>query len=355
MQPTPDDTSINLPVTFDYRGGRGENVKGKVIVTIVTIVLQIVVIAGVSINEDFLLYQKVLYIACAFMLGLWVLRFFVFKELYFSDIYEGLLEKDFELSTEDIWQIFDIDYSYPYICYFKNGQKGIFVRMEKGVITGKSSNADYQHYEAISDAYNVAHALNMNIVHIDYMDNVGNDSRLQSLYNDLDNVENPDMQEMLIDMYSYIQEEMSRNYSCFDIYVFLTRDVSSNFIYNVQTVANVMLGGNYITYRVLDRPALSGVCSALFNLNDFSLVEACENVLSGNSHRGIIPISVMHSDGTVDIINKTQEEKRLIAEAEQRRQEELKKSQQKSGRRKSKEPDKVNLDKGLDDDLNLFG
>lgn len=322
MTPQPGDYSINLPITFDYRGGRNENKKNKILISIIDVFLTIALIVIMLINKELLVWQRILYACIVFYVGLAVLRFVVFKETYFSDIYEKLKKDDYELKLEYIWQIFDIDYSYPYMCYFKNGQKGIFVRMEKDAITGKPDTAMFDHYEAIGDAYNVAHALNMNIVHIDYMDNVGNDSRMQKMYDDLTFVENPDMQDMLIDIYSNLQEEMSRNYACFDIYLFLTRDNARNFVYNVQTVANKMLGGNFITYKVLDRFEISRVCTAVFNLHDFSIVEACENTLQGVSHSGIIPLNVVHGDGTVEEFNKTTEEKRIIAEENAKKQKE---------------------------------
>ena len=322
MTPQPGDTSINLPITFDYKGGRGENKKGKIILSIADVLLTVVLTVGCALNENLEIWMRFLLPCIIFYIGLFILRFFVFRELWFSDVYETLKATDYDLKLDQIWQIFDIDFEYPYICYFKNGYKGIFVRMEKDAITGKVGDAQFEHYSAIGDAYNVAHSLNMNIVHIDYMDNVGNDTRMQKLYDDLVFVENPDMQEMLIDIYSNLQDEMSQNYASFDIYLFLTRDKLNNFVYNMQTVCNCMLGGNFITYKVLDRFEISRVCVALFNLHDFSIVEACENVLSGVEHHGVIPIKVKHGDGTEEIFNKTTAEKKVIAAENARKQKE---------------------------------
>lgn len=313
MTPQPGDYSINIPITFDYKGGRGQGKKGRIILSLLTVGITILVCAGVITNINLAIYQRILIPCGVVYICLFILRFFVFRELWFSDIFETLKETDFELKLEQIWQIFDIDSEYPYVCYFKNGYKGVFVRMEKDAITGKPEENMYNHYEAIGDAYNIAHSLNMNIVHIDYMDNVGNDARMQKLYDDLAFVDNPDMQEMLIDIYSNLQDEMSRNYASFDIYLFMTRDMLSNFVYNIQSVCSRMLGGNFITYKVLDRFEIAKVCVALFNLHDFSIVDACENVLQGMEHFGIIPISVTHGDGTVEEFNKTVEEKKILA------------------------------------------
>ena len=355
MTPQPEDTTITLPITFDYRGGRGQNVKAKIITTAVILVISVILLLGVARNEELAIYMKVIIDAVIAYVALFLLRFIIFKELYYSDIYETLKEKDYTLDTTDIWQIFDIDFDYPYICYFKNGKKGIFVKMEKDAITGKSSEARYDHYEAISNAYNIAHSLNMDIVHIDYMDNVGNDPRLQKMYDDLNNVSNPDMQDMLIDIYTNLQEEMSGNYASFDIYLFLTRDKAQNFIYNVQAVTSAMLGGNFITYKILNRQEISGVCTALFNLHDFSIVDACENVLSKTSHRGIVPIKLTHADGTVEVFNKTVAEKRAIAKEEARRKAEAEKEAERQKKiKKQKKKGTYVETKIVDEEIDLF-
>lgn len=367
FRPQPGDTSINIPITFDYKGGRGQNTKGKIIVAIGITVLTIIGIIGTASNQEAELWFRWFVPFFVFYIGLFLMRFFVFNELWFSDVYEGLLATDYELKLDSIWQIFDIDFDYPYICYFKNGYKGIFVRMEKDAITGKPDEAMYDHYEAVGDAYNIAHALNMNICHIDYMDNVGNDARLQKMYDDLAFVENPDMHEMLIDIYSHLQDEMSRNYASFDIYLFMTRDNVSNFVYNMQAVCNRMLGGNFITYKVLDRYEIAKVCVALFNLHEFSIVDACENVLQNESSSGIIPISVTHGDGTVDEINKTVAEKEILA-AENRRkaneraaEEEKRKSEAKRKRHEARRnkgkvvSEKPKVEQKDDEALDLFG
>lgn len=355
MQPSPQDTSIQIPITFDYKGGRHENSKNKVIMTTVTIILGTVFIVGIALNDQMDLWKRILIDLLIFYGALLFLRYVVFKELYYSDIYENLKAIDFQPPTTTLWKIFDIDYEYPYICYYKNGIKGIFVRMEKDAVTGKGENACFNHYEAISDAYNLAYSLNMDIRHIDYMDNVGNDSRLQDLYDNLKDVENPDMEEMLIDIYTNLQNEMSLNYASFDIYLFLTRDKTENFVYNMQKVCSTMLGGNFITYRVLNRIDIRSVCMALFNLHDFSVTDACEEVLNDDAHKDIVPIRVFHEDGSVEKLNETQEEKRIRLQEQERRMREAKEEAKAAKRRKkTKNNTQVSDNQGTSDDLDLF-
>lgn len=357
MEPTPDSYSIHIPITFDYKGGRGENKKNKVIFTAIISVVTIIVMVAMLMNVELEVWQRCLYAFAAFYVGLMLIRYIGFNELYFSDVYETLLERDFRIETPDIWQIFDIEHSYPYTCYYKNGFKGIFVRMEKEAITGKPDTAMYDHYEAISDAYNLAHSMNMNIIHIDYMDNIGNDPRLQEMYNNLVNVKNPDMHAMLVDVYDHLSEEMSRNYASFDIYLYLSKDTVDNFLYNVQNVSNIMLGGNFITYKIMNRSDISVMCKALFNFYEFSIVDACSAVVTERKFSGIIPISVRRGDGSIEVINKTQYEMEQEEETRMRqlreRQEEYKNNRHDIRRKKREE--KKRKKKGLpSENENLF-
>ena len=357
MEPQIGDTAINIPVTFDYRGGRGGNTKNKVIATIAIIIVVAILIGGISTRDQLELLKKCLYDFLVFYVGLVLLRFLVFRELYFSDIYEELLSTDLVMDITQLWQIFEVGNEYPYICYYKNGYKGIFVKMEKGTVTGKTIENEFLHYDSVGEAYNLAHALNMNMIHIDYMDNVGKDSRVQALMDNLQNVKNEDMQIMLIDMYTNWQVEMSLNYASYDIYLFLTRDKIESFVYNMQNVVSTMLGGNYITYRVLNKNDISSLCTALFNLHSFSVNDACEQALVHNTQGNIVPIKVTHLDGTVDKLNKTVAERKADLEERVRKQEEAKhdaKVKKEKARMKKKgllkEPENLDKDIALFDD-----
>lgn len=320
MQPQAGDYSIQIPITFDYKGGRGENNrKNNIIIGIVFGILAIGTIAF-FVLVDIEVWQKVLYGLIATYIWLLIARIVGFNELYFSDIYETLLERDFTLYTEDMWRIFNIETNYPYICYFKNGLKGIFVSMERDAITGKPETAVYDHYEAVSEAYNLAHSLNMNIIHIDYMDTVGNDVRLQKMKQDAGNIRNPKMKDTMQLIYSHLEREMGNNYASHDIYLFLTKDDKTNFFYNVQNVVTTMLGGNFITYTMMNRDDISTMVKGLWNIHDFSILKACHNLIEDELVDGIRAISVTHSDGRVDILNKTTEEEEMELELRLRKE-----------------------------------
>lgn len=354
FKPDANSASIGIPVTFDFHGGRSQSVRGKVFMSLIlTAVLGVGTWVILKLLADsFELWQRLVMLGVLAYVLLLIERFLVLHELRFSDMLEELKRIDYQPETTVFWRIFEITGDYPYICYYQNGYKGIFVRMEHGVVSGKPATAVYDHYEHISEAYKLAHSMNMNIVAMDYMDKVGNDTRLEKKLEDTSNITNPDMATMMIDLYTHLKEEASHNYASYDVYLFLTKDKAEKFLYNIRSVTNAMLGGNYITYSFLNRAKIRDVCAALLNLHDISVNDACAKVTSETSHRGIVPIAVIHADGTMEKLNDTVEERqRKQSEAMRKRKDaQLARKNKKQG----VDDKNVTVPKDKDEDLNIF-
>lgn len=352
MMPKDGDSTIAIPAAFEYRGGRSEGMKNSIILGICSVFIPIVFTVMIWISDDLLIWHKIVYSIGVLYLGLWVLRYIVLDELYYSSIFEKLKKEDYSIDYDNFWQIFDIDYEAPYICYFKNGSKGVFVRMVRDTITGKPDSSQDDHNNAISEAYRLAHTYKLDIVHIDYMDTVGNDLRLKSMIDGLDGVENPDLQMLLASLYQHLEEEMSRQYTTSDVYLFLSRSSVDNLFCGVLDIVDAMLGGNFITYKVLKRDEIGTLPKAIFNFENFSVVSAMESLLSSSSSSGIIPIRVRHEDGLDEILNKTQSELRQEYEDNLRQR-----RSNKRHRKSSKITNSVDefISNSVDEEIDLFG
>lgn len=345
MKPEEGQSTISLPITFDYNGGRGDRKKGNIIVAIVVTVIVILVTIGIIRNNQMPIGTKLLWLGGLYLLSMLLIRFRILKEATYSDAYETLKEIDYTPNTDSFWNIYEIDGSYPYVCHYKDGKHGIFVRMEKDVVVGKPANVDFLHYDAISEAYNLAGSLNMNMCQIDYMDNVGNDPRLRKLYENLQDVDNPDLKEMMLSIYSNLQDEMSKDYASFDVYLFTAGGNPRQLEYNVKLCIDRLLGGNYLTYKTLDIEGIRSTCMALFNLTEFSALDACDNIFKNTTFKGIVPIRVEHIDSTEEL-NKTQEELRIEREARLQAEAEAKRNKKSKFKKKQKKdvPDTVATD-----------
>lgn len=335
MQPSKDGSTILLPVTFDYNGGHKESNISKVIATFAVVFIDVILtVAFIRANATFL--RKLIFIVLVNMGFLYLLRFGVYKEAKYSEAYEKLKETDFMPPVTTFWGIYDVDSMYPYIVRFRNQAKGIYVLFEKSVIVGKTSDIMFQHYEAISDAYNVAAVSDVNIAHLDYMDNVGNDSRMDGLYGSLMNCQNEDLKNLMWQIYGNLQFEMSQDYASYDVYRFTSFSNDQRFWYNVREILSKFDKGNYLSYKVLDMEGIRKICMATFNLKEFSAIDACNKTFASSDYKGVTPILLYSGDKEIKINDTVAEKKEKAKQQEEAEEREYQESlERKAQRRKN--------------------
>ena len=339
MRPELGDTSITLPITFDYSGGRKDSDKSAKIWSIILSVIGIIILLG-TIFGNAGIVEKIVVSIVIFVGFSSFIRFVLLKENSKKENYKSYISKDYKLDYKDIWGIYKVENVYPYICRFRNGKSGLYIRLNKDVILGKYVEAEYEHYEAIADAYNLAGAGKVQMVHVDYMDNVGTDERLTNSFNSLEDVSNPDLKDLLTDIYSFQQSNIYNRVNTSDVYVFLWTGNDVTAWNTINRILNCFLDANYRSYKVLNEKDLRELVKLVFNLSDFSISEASSSTFEvEGATSSIIPISVTDVDGVVAKINKTFEEKEADRKAKE--MEEIAKSKE-LNRRKRKKKSKSN-------------
>lgn len=333
MQPSKDDSTILLPVTFDYNGGHKESTISKVIATFAVLFIDVILTIA-FIRADATFTRKLIFIVLVNAGFLYLLRFGVYKESKYSDAYEKLKEHDFMPPVTTFWGIYDVDSMYPYIVRFRNQAKGIYVLFEKSVIVGKTSDIMFQHYEAISDAYNVAAISDVNIAHLDYMDNVGNDSRMDGLYGSLMNCQNEDLKNLMWQIYGNLQFEMSQDYASYDVYRFTSFSNDQRFWYNVREILSKFDKGNYLSYKVLDMEGIRKICMATFNLKEFSAIDACNKTFASSDYKGVTPILLYSGDEEIKINDTVAEKREKAKQQEEAEEREYQESQERKLQRR---------------------
>lgn len=336
MRPEMGQSYLTLPLTFDYNGGRKDSAGMRKVWTVVLILLGLIIGFGIIFNKKgFFLTNLILGIVFMFVISL-IIRFGLLKENKLRRNYELLKDSDYQQSTNGIWGIYDISESYPHYCRFRNGKSGLFISLNKDVILGKYSESEFEHYEAISDAYNLVGEGKVMMYHIDYMDNVGTDERIEESFINLSEVSNTDLKDVLLDMFTYQKEQMMERVTTFDTYLFLWSGSDINAWSNIQRILSCLLEANYRSYHILNSTDLRELPKVVFNLHDFSVLDAMANAFTVNNYSGVVPIKVEDSQGNETIINKTLEEKREIREQELIEKEAQKKEKKRRGNKKSK-------------------
>ena len=349
MRPRVGDSSLTLPITFDYSGGRREAKKSKIMWSVILGVIGLIVGVGIIFNKQGTLMRNVL-LGIGEIIGMsLIIRFIILKEGKIRSNMITLKDNDYKYTSQNYWGIYRIENTYPYYCRFRNGKSGLFVRLEKDVILGKYSESEYEHYEAIGDALNLAGDGKIQICHIDYMDNVGTDERLEDSFASLAGVHNTDLKDLLTDTFSYLQRQMSERVTTFDVYLFMWTGSDIGAWNNIQRIIACFLQANYRSFHILNTTDLREFTKTLNNIQDFSTVDAMSNAFEVGEYSGVVAISKEDMFGNVTKYNKTREEKREEREAAEKMQEAKKKASELKKVKKSKKKGKKEEDEEIID------
>lgn len=300
------DDSIMLPITFDYRGGRSGNIRGTIIAAGVSTLLAVLFSVLV-----FLMKSKTLTVRFLYFFGiLAVYTFFMIRFVFKQNEYKGYLQEIDKLNGEErdeasnmtsnsYWGIFDISEEYPYICSYVDGKRAIFVSLIKDIFVGRGDSVITEHYDAVADACNLAARLKVSLVSVDYMDAVGNDTRINSLYDELGRCTNPTLKSFVGSLYKGLIDDMGGEFASYDVYCIVANNKTLDLGKAMLEIVTQLLEGNYVAYKVLDEGAIRQLCATLTNNDEFSLLEAKDRVLRVNSFGSFKPLFFIDSKSVI--------------------------------------------------------
>lgn len=310
MRPTKGCRTISLPVTFDYSGGRSDKKKSRILLACILMVIGTIFTLGMIFNKQGHFIVNVIIGVLIFVCTLYIVRYPVMGEKALRKSYNDVDSTDMEKSFKEIWGIYDISDEYPHICRLRSGKSALFVQLNKDVILGKYSDSEFSHYEAIGDAYNLSGSGSIQICHIDYMSNVGFDESIENSFAQLVDVENPDLKDILTDIFSYQQSQMMERVTTYDVYAFYWKGSDSLAWSAIQDILSCFLDANYVSYHILNRNDLRFLPTYLFNLHEFSVFRAIQSAFEVSTKSTIVPISILRANGDFEKINLTSEERR---------------------------------------------
>ena len=313
---------VEIPVTFDSTS-KPQGLSNSQFYLCLLVFGVWIFLAIVSLFVDITIFQKILFIFGSFIAVLFFNRYVLMREYYFKKKRNDLLEKEYQYPYSIFWNIYEITNGYPAICRYANGLKSIFVVFDKDVIVGKETDAEYNHYEAIAEAYLQMHKRGIECIHIDYMDTVGKDDRVKSLFGMANDTENEDLKEVLLRIFDNVEYIMQHSYASYDVYCFFYAGKDELFMDELEVVLDAFLEANYIRYRILDKFAIGELVKSVFNITEFSVRETSERLFSDlGGTRYLTPIWVERetSNGVERVtLNKTSAQKeaeRATREAE---------------------------------------
>ena len=306
MKPGVNDKNVEIPITFDVSGEVHTITKQR-------IMLGILMIIGVLILSliVFFLNISVLNGVCALIIGvvgITLIRYVWFSEAYFSKCYAKLLEHNFVYEQDLIWDIYDISDGYPAVCRYRNGVNAVFVAFDKDIIIGKGLQNEYDHYEAIADAYQYTVQKGISFMHIDYMDVVGKDERMENMVNDLLKTPNEDLRQVLAATFEYQQFKMNRVYASYDVYAFYYRGDDGVYLPEIDSIVSRFMNANFVHYRYLDMDGIRELVKSVENLPEFSVYKACDKVLYKSAFKKYVRVRKTFKNGVMTVVSKTNKE-----------------------------------------------
>lgn len=313
MRPQNHDSVIHIPITFD--GGGSANIQSNklgwsILVTIIWLFGVIVVmVASDTIFKFF--YPFISGFFCSY-----IFRFLIMRERYYKAKRAELIEADFSFSHTVFWNIYEITNRHPHMAMFGNGMRGVFIALDKNVVVGKGDDAEYYHHEAIAEAYKEMGKRGIECIHIDYVDTLGNDTRMKGLFEQAEAIKNKDLKSIITHIYDHIDFLMRSTYASYDVYAFYSNKKEDVFWDDLQPIIRQLRNANYLRARVLSKEEIASLVKTLMNIKDFSVNNTNEKLFMEmhTSTQYIRPIWT-ELDGVRTKVNKTlneiEEEKRV--------------------------------------------
>lgn len=280
LRPVKNSKTIEIPLTLDVQSSVKYLTKTKV--QLGYLIAVAIVIAAVLVA---IILRSVAGIVLALVVlfgGITLLRLVWFEEPRYKKNYDDLEEHNYVYDSLSFWEIYDVAEPYP-ICYYKSGLKAVFVMFDKDITIGRGVDGSYNHYEALTKAYRIMARNKVMCTHIDYMDSVGRDTRLESVVDNLMNkATNEHLRKMLATVFDYQQAQMNATYTTYDVYAFYFTGDDKFFRETLDSVLQAFLQANYVRYRLMDLDDLRLLATALYGLENFSAKVACDNVFNAN-------------------------------------------------------------------------
>jgi hypothetical protein len=319
MQPEKNTNRLELPVTLDVMG-RAKYLKQFKLSIGYLIVLGIIVV-GIIIAILFHTLKMCIISSVLVLISIWLMRIFYFEEKKYKKSYQDMIAHNFQYASENYWGIYEISNGAMPICYLKNGQKALFVAFEKGIKVGNLEDKAYMHWEQITQAYRQMAIKGISCEHIDYMDSIGKDTRLENLMERLGQTTNADLRKLMLRSLDFQKQLLKDSYLTYDVFVFYYKMDDNLFKSDILEILNTILEANYVRYYYLRLDDLRELAKTLYGIHEFSAIQACESVFANSAVHKRIKLIAYVKDGNVVNVAKTREElQKENALAEQRKQ-----------------------------------
>lgn len=308
MQPTKENNShIEIPLTFDSKRKGRQSAASRVFFGLALALIWIFCLL-LSLAKD-TVGGKLLWMMISTAGFIYLLRFLYFREKYYREKRAILEKNNYLFDTSLLWSIVEVSNDYPCTVTFRNGYKGVFVALDKGVIVGKDDGFMYDHHSAIADVYKDLANSDIEFSHLDFMDSIGKDNRLTSLFSAASTIKGKHLRDLITMKYDYLEKSMQRAYSTYDVYCMYWKKDDVEAKQDIMSAVGAFKRANFSRTRFLNKYEIGVLVQTLFNLTNFSLNTAVETSL-GKDSSSYLKVIWGEKDGVKTVLAQTSEERK---------------------------------------------
>lgn len=255
-----------------------------------------------AINTPSNLVSFILSFGVWFIISLYITRFVIFEEKYYSKMYKQL--KKNEITKPSLfWQIVSIRETQNGALFtYVDGKVGILIRVDRSTITGKPSDFMETHYDAISDFYKELMLLKYSMVQMNIMEPAGNDPRLEELDKLISSSKNSNIKLLMEKQIGYIKNIAHNTLYEYDYFLIYTYDTlkMDTLIDDVVDVMYKLLDGAFLGFSILSIRDIIDLDKELFGVKYFDYVESIMNMFNENGINTKLPFTItniIYTDG----------------------------------------------------------
>lgn len=308
MRPERGSYEVDIPITFDMPLKKNDIGKEKVLVASMIFGGWFLVALLMFTIEDAL--ERVLKQGLSFFIVVEVVRYIVFREKYYLRVMQSMLEASNRITYKTFWGIYEVTEQLPTIVRFEGGVSGMFLGLDKDVVVGVGTDNEDVHYEQIAEALGYAIKNGLELVHIDSMEVVGKDKRMDNFRDDILRVEHKGIKSMMLDIYDELMWGMKHRYASYDIYCVYGKMSDAMLRDVVMQIGERFKHANYVDFDILNRYDIETLVKDVFEIKDFNIDSMLTGLYSENAGRDRIKVIWVERDGERQRVegNKTRSE-----------------------------------------------
>ena len=257
-------------------------------------------------------------IKMAFMIFIsqFIVRYLVLNERYYYNMYVKMKETA-DTTPATFWKIVDrTDKNNGCVVTFDDTSVGVYVKLERDSIVGKTADFKEEHYDAVSDFFRELNKNNFKYISMNIMETAGKDPRLPELDNLVNKAEfNENLEKLIGKQVAYIKSiTRVTNYESEYILIYSDKmDMGDEIIDKVEDILYTLTNGAYSGYYILRSDEIDTLIKERYGVMMFDSSMATLSVYdkSRNMARPFKIKALVHSNGELEKYY-TEEEKALM-------------------------------------------